>query len=136
MPAFKSLEEKADSGVMNRIPREVLLEISLRHIRLVLSTVNENAVPRTILGRTRPGNALVPFIATAEDRVDIVYHASVVEQQVVDHLADRELSLAALRSHDDQDCGLEACIARTIMPSRALLNGPGSSISEPSASMA
>ena len=121
---------------MNRIPREVLLEVSLRHVRLVASAVNEHAVPGTILGRTRSGDVLIPFIAAAEDRVDIIYHPPVVEQQVVDQFPNSEPSLTALRSHDDQDCALDACAARTIMPSKALLNGPGSSISEPSASMA
>lgn len=121
---------------MDRIPGRVPLKIPLRHVGLVPSAVDEYPVPRTILGRARFGDFLIPFLAAAEDRVDIVYHPPVVEQQVMDQLADREPSFAALESHDDQACELEASTARTIMPSKALLNGPGSSISEPSDSMA
>ncbi len=54
----------------------------------MLSSVWQHLIPRTVLGWSRTGHDLVPFLGSLKVRIDIDDYTSVVEQFVLHHVTD------------------------------------------------
>jgi len=66
-------------------------EIAFGDIRLMLRIVDQDSVPRLVLGRVALGHLLVPFLRAEKDRIDIVDDPAIAKQSVADGLPDRKL---------------------------------------------
>ncbi len=63
-------------------------EVSFGYIRLMLGSVWQYVIPRTVLGWSRTGHGFVPFLGSLKVRIDIDDHTSVIEQFVLHHVTD------------------------------------------------
>ena len=64
----------------------IWFEVSFGYIRLMLGSVWQYLVPRTVLGWFRTGHDFVPFLGSLKARIDIDNYTSVVEQFVLHHV--------------------------------------------------
>ena len=73
---------------MNREATVIWLEVSFGYIRLMLGSVWQYLVPRTVLGWSRTGHGFVPFLGPSKVPIDIDDHTSIIEQLVLHHVTD------------------------------------------------
>ena len=66
----------------------IWFEVLLGHIRLMLGSVWQDVIPRTVLGWSRTGYGFVPFVGSPKVRIDIDDYTSVIEQFVLHHVTD------------------------------------------------
>ncbi len=66
----------------------IWFEVSFGYIRLMLGSVRQYVIPRTVLGWSRTGDAFVPFFGSLKVRIDIDDYTSVIEQFVVHYVTD------------------------------------------------
>jgi len=64
----------------------IWVEVSFGYIRLMLGSVWQYLIPRTVPGWSRTGNDFVPFLGSLKVRIDIDDYTSVVEQFVLHHV--------------------------------------------------
>ena len=64
----------------------IWFEVSFGYIRLMLGSVRQYLIPRTVLGWSRTGHGFVPFLGSSKVRIDIDDYTSVIEQFVSHHL--------------------------------------------------
>ena len=64
----------------------IWFEVSFGYIRLMLGSVWQYVIPRTVLGRSRTGHSCVPFLGSSKVRIDIDDYTSVIEQFVLHHV--------------------------------------------------
>ena len=96
----------------------VRLQVAFRDVRLAVAIVDQNAVPRVILGRMGASRVLVPLLRSLKLRIDINDYAPVIEQLVLNNLPYRELRLRAAHSYtrsplrDDTRYHSDSCAER------------------------
>ena len=73
---------------MNGETTVISFEVSFGYIRLMLGSVWQYLIPRTVLGWSRTGHGFVPFLGSLKVRIDIDDHTSVIEQFVLHHVTD------------------------------------------------
>ena len=73
----------------------ILLQISLGNICCIFRTMYEYVIPGLVLGRSRFGDALVPFLATHKYWIHVKYDSSIFEQAVMNRLTYMKQCLAA-----------------------------------------
>ena len=66
----------------------IWFEVLFSYIRLMLGSVRQYVIPRTVLGWSRTGHNFVPFLGSLKVRIDINDYTSVVEQFVLHHVTD------------------------------------------------
>ena len=66
----------------------IWFEVAFGYIRLMLGSVRQYAIPRTVLGRSRTGYGFVPFFGSSKVRINIDDYTSVIEQFVLHHVTD------------------------------------------------
>ena len=81
---------------MNGEATVIWFEVSFGYIRLMLGSVWQYVIPRTVLGWSRTGYGLVPFLGSPEERINIDDYTSVIEQFVLHQITDRK---AGTRHH-------------------------------------
>ena len=72
------------------------LQVPLGHVRGVVGSVDENVIPGSIAGRTRPRDLVVPLLGALVAGVHVDHDPAIVEAQVTHHLADSELRVATV----------------------------------------
>jgi hypothetical protein len=75
-----------DQGMLNGETTVIWFEVLFGYIRLMLGSVWQYVIPRTVLGWPRTGHGLVPFLGSLEERIDIDDYTSVIEQSVLHHV--------------------------------------------------
>ena len=60
----------------------IWFEVSFGYIRLMLGSVRQYVIPRTVLGWSRTGHGFVPFLGSSKVRIDIDDDTSVIEESV------------------------------------------------------
>ena len=89
VPPLAEISEVAlQQGMLNGEATVIAFEVSLCHIRLMLGSVWQYLIPRTVFGRSRTGHGLVPFLGSLKVWIDIDDHTSVIEQFVLHHVTD------------------------------------------------
>ena len=78
-------------GMADRLFAFVGLQITLGDIGLHVAAVDENVIPRPVLGRAGTRRALIPGIAAIELGVDVDDHTAIIEAFVVNQLPNAEL---------------------------------------------
>ena len=66
----------------------IWFQVLFSYIRLMLGSVWQYLIPRTVLGWSRTGHDFVPFLGSLKVRIDIYDYTSVVEQFVLHHVTD------------------------------------------------
>ena len=66
----------------------IWFEVLFSYIRLMLGSVRQYLIPRTVLGWSRTRHDFVPFLRSLKVRIDINDYTSVVEQFVLHHVTD------------------------------------------------
>ena len=89
-PVGEISEVPLHQGMFNREATVIRFEVLLRHIRLMLGSVRQYVIPGTVLGGSGTGHGFVPVLGSLKVRVDIDDYTPVVEQSVVNDVADRE----------------------------------------------
>ena len=64
----------------------IWFEVLFSYVRLVLGSVWQYVIPRTVLGWPRTGHGFVPCLGSFKVRVDIDDYTSVIEQFVLHHV--------------------------------------------------
>ena len=64
----------------------IWFEVSFGYIRLMLSSVWQYVIPRTVLGWPRMGHGFVPCLGSSKVRIDTDDYTSVIEQFVLHHV--------------------------------------------------
>ncbi len=64
----------------------IRFEVLFSYIRLVLGSVWQYVIPRTVLGWPRTGHGFVPCLGSLKVHIDIDDYASVIEQLVLHHV--------------------------------------------------
>jgi len=72
--------------MLNREATVIWVEVSFSYIRLMLGSIWQYLIPRTVLGWSRTGHGFVPFLGSLKVRVDIDDYTSVIEQFVLNHV--------------------------------------------------
>ena len=72
--------------MLNREATVIWVEVSFSYIRLMLGSIWQYLIPRTVLGWSRTGRGFVPFLGSLKVRVDIDDYTSVIEQFVLNHV--------------------------------------------------
>ena len=68
----------------------IWFEVSFGYIRLMLGSVWQYLIPRTMLGWSRTGYGFVPLLGSSKVHIDINDYTSVIEQLVLHHVTDRK----------------------------------------------
>ncbi len=68
----------------------VWFEVAFGYIGLMLGSVWQYVIPRTVLGWSRTGHGFVPFLGASKVRIGIDDYTSVIEQFVFNHVTDRK----------------------------------------------
>ena len=66
----------------------IWFEVSLGYICLMLGSVRQYVIPKTVLGWSRTGHGFVPFFGSSKVRIDIDDYTSVIEQFVLHYVTD------------------------------------------------
>ena len=85
---FEISEVALHQGILNGEATVIWLEVSFGYIGLMLGSVGQYVVPRTVPGWPRTGHGFVPFLGSLKVRIDIDDHTSVIEQFVLHHVTD------------------------------------------------
>ena len=64
----------------------IWFEVSFGYISLMLGSVWQYVIPRTVLGWPRTGYGFVPCLGSSKLRIDINDHTSVIEPFVLHHV--------------------------------------------------
>ena len=56
----------------------------------MLGIMHQDPIPGFVFRRPAPGDPFIPFVRTLELRIHVDYYAAVIEQPVMDELADAE----------------------------------------------
>ena len=89
VPAVAEISEVVfHEGVLNGKTTVIWSEISFGYVRLMLGSVWQYVIPRTVLGWPRTGHGIVPRIASPKVRIDIDDYTSVIEQVVLHDVTD------------------------------------------------
>ncbi len=64
----------------------IWFEVSFGYIRLMLGSVWQHVIPRTMLRWSRTGHGFVRFFGSSKVRIDIDDYTSVFEQFVLHHV--------------------------------------------------
>ena len=72
--------------MLNRETTRIWFEVSFGHIGLMLGSVRQYVIPRTVFGWSRTGYGFVPFLGSLKVRIDIDDYTSVVEPLVLYHV--------------------------------------------------
>ena len=73
-------------GMLNGEAAVIPFEVAFGYIRLMLGTVWQDVIPRTVLGWSRTGHRFVPFLGSQKVCIDIDDHTSVTEQFVLHYV--------------------------------------------------
>ncbi len=87
-PVAEIGEVELHQGMLNGEAAVIPFEVAFGYIRLMLGTVWQDVIPRTVLGWSRTGHGFVPFLGSLKVRIDIDDYTSVVEQFVLYHVTD------------------------------------------------
>ena len=87
-PVAEISEVALHQGMLNGKASVIWFEVLFGYIGLVLGSVWQYVIPRTVLGWPRTGHGFVPFLGSSEVRIDIDDYTSVMEQFVLHHVAD------------------------------------------------
>ena len=90
MVAYQVVEKFVEAWMNDGLSCLASGEVALGDIGFLLGAVHQDAVPRLILGRPRPRDLLVPFVAEAEAEIDVYDYTSVPESLVGHDLTDHE----------------------------------------------
>ena len=74
--------------MFNRKATLIWFQILFSYIRLMLGTMWQHLIPRTVLGWSRTSHHFIPFIGSLKVRIDMDNYASVVEQLVAHDVTD------------------------------------------------
>ena len=85
---FEISEIALHQGILNGEATVIWLEVSFGYIGLMLGSVWQYVIPRTVPGWLRTGHGFVPFLGSLKVRIDVHDHASVIEQFVLHHVTD------------------------------------------------
>ena len=85
---FEVSEVVLHQGILNGEATVIWLEVSFGYIGLMLGSVWQYVIPRTVPGWPRTGHGFVPFLGSLKVRIDVHDHASVIEQFVLHHVTD------------------------------------------------
>ena len=64
----------------------IWFEVLFSYIRLVLGSVWQYVIPRTVLGRPRTGHGFVPCLGSLKVHIDIDDYTSIIEQSVLHYV--------------------------------------------------
>ena len=81
----------ADRRMIDGAARGVGLQVALGDIGRVLGIVDQHVVPGLVLGRLAARHGVIPLVGTLKGGIDVDDDAPVIEQLVVDQLADPEM---------------------------------------------
>ncbi len=87
-PVAEISEVAINQGMLDGEPTVIWFEVSLGYIRLMLGSVWQYVIPRTVLGWPRTGHGFVPCLASSKVRIDIDDYTSVIEQCVLHYVTD------------------------------------------------
>ncbi len=87
-PVAEISEVALHKGIVNGEATVIWFEVSFGYIRLMLGSMRQYVIPRTVLGWSRTGHSCVPFLGSSKVRIDIDDYTSVIEQFVFHHLTD------------------------------------------------
>ena len=88
---LKTLKEVVERRMPDRPSGAVVFEIALCDVCPVIGAIDENAVPRLVFRRQGLRSGSIPRFRSGEASVDINDDSPVVEEPVMDGLADREV---------------------------------------------
>ena len=88
---FETVEESRYRRVSHRLAGRVLLQVALRYVGDVLSSIDQHVIPGPVFWRPTLRYFPVPLVGTGELGVHIDDDTAVVELVVPDALADKEL---------------------------------------------
>ena len=87
VPSVAEISEVAvNQGMLDGEPTAIWFEVLLGYIRLMLGSVWQYVIPRTVLGWPRAGHGFVPSLGSSKVHIDIDDYASVIEQLVLHHV--------------------------------------------------
>ena len=87
VPSVAEIGEVAiNQGMLDGEATVIWFEVSSGYVRLMLGSVWQNVIPRTVLGWSRAGDGFIPFLGTSEVCIDTDDYASVIEQFVLHHV--------------------------------------------------
>ncbi len=72
--------------MLNGEPTVIWFEVSFGYVRLMLGSVRQYVIPRTVLGWSRTGHGFVPFLGPLKVHIDIDDYTPVIEQFVLHHV--------------------------------------------------
>ena len=85
-PVAEIGEVALHEGMLNGEATVIWFEVSFGYIRLMLGSVWQYLIPRTVLRWSRTGHDFVPFFGSLKVRIDIDDYTSVVEQFVLHYV--------------------------------------------------
>ncbi len=85
-PVAEISEVALHQGIVNGEATVIWFEVSFGYIRLMLGSVWQYVIPRTVLGWPRTGHGFVPCLGSSKVRIDIDDDTSVIEQFVLHHV--------------------------------------------------
>ena len=85
-PVAEMGEMALDPGMLDGEATVIRLQVAFGHVSLMLGSVWQDVIPRTVLGRPRTGHGFVPFLSTSKVRVDVDDHTAIGEQFVLNHI--------------------------------------------------
>ena len=87
-PAPEISEVVLHKGMLNGKATVIWFEVSFGYIRLMLGSVWQYVIPRTVFGWPRTGHGIVPCLGPLKVRINIDDDTSVIEQSVLHHVTD------------------------------------------------
>ena len=85
-PVAKISEVPLHKRMLDGEATVIWFQVSFGYIRLMLGSVWQYVIPRTVLGWPRTGHGFVPCLGSSKVRIDIDDYTSVFEQVVLHHV--------------------------------------------------
>ena len=87
IPAVDEISEVVpNQGMLNREPTGIWLEVLFGYISLMLGSVWQHVIPRTVLGWPRTSHGFVPCLGSSKVGIDIDDYTPIIEQLVLHHV--------------------------------------------------
>ena len=87
VPPVPEISEVAlHQGMLNGEATVIWFEVSFGYIGLMLGSVWQYVIPRTVFGWPRTGDGIVPCLGSSKAGVNIDDYTSVTEQSVLHHV--------------------------------------------------
>jgi len=87
VPSVAEIGEVAiNQGMLDGEATVIWFEVSSGYVRLMLGSVWQNVIPRTVLRWPRTGHGFVPCLGSSKVHIDTDDYASVIEQFVLHHV--------------------------------------------------